>query len=329
VTDQARITTEAARIEPLASTALERYDLTVRKIDHLATHSNVLYRVVTDDGRQMVLRVGTPDANSPSNVGYEVAWLEALNRETSLDVVTPIPTAGGRMVTEVADPDSGETRQCVLFTWVPGAPLGEGAGPFSYRLLGQMSAQLQAHGLYWRPDDLTHLRRWSRVFYYAEDLDPVVLFEGKYDHVIGTGYRSKIMKALPRAEKTVKATWESDRPQIVHGDLHEWNAHIVGTRLYAFDFEDVMAATPAQDVSVSLYSSRAAAYKEEVRAAFRAGFEEYGAWPIQSEEQLDGLHAARQIMLMNYAIRVLPESEAVEYLDKVMPWMDDFVARYG
>jgi Ser/Thr protein kinase RdoA (MazF antagonist) len=329
VTDQARITTEAARIKPIASKALERYDLVVKRIDHLATHSNVLYRVVTDDGRQMVLRVGTPEANSPSNVTYEVAWLEALNRDTSLDVVTPIPAAGGRMVTEVADPDSGEVRQCVLFTWVPGTPLGEGAGPFSYRLLGQMSAQLQAHGLHWRPDDLSQLRRWNRVFYYDESLDPIVLFEAKYDHLLGPGYRSKISKALPRAEAAVSATWESDLPQIVHGDLHEWNAHVVATRLYAFDFEDVMAATPAQDVSVSLYSSRAAAHKDEVRAAFRAGFEEYGPWPIESEEQLDGLHAARQIMLMNYAIRVLPESEAVEYLEKVMPWMEDYVARYG
>lgn len=329
MTDQARITTEADRLKPLAESILKRYDLIIQEISHLATHSNVLYRVVTSDGRQMVLRIGTPEANSRSNIQYEVAWLEALNRETELDVVSPIPTASGRMVTDIADPESGESRYCVLFTWVPGVPLGEGAGPFSYRLLGQMSAQLQQHGRSWMPEDDTDLRHWQRVFYYEPELDPVVIFNQSSDHLIERSRRGMIQRALPIAERVVSETWRSGDPQIVHGDLHEWNAHIVGTRLYAFDFEDLMMATPAQDVSVSLYSSRASTRADEIRSAFRAGYEEFGAWPIIDEEQLDGLHAARQIMLMNYAIRALPEVEAVEYLDKVMPWMDDFVARYS
>jgi hypothetical protein len=68
---------------------------------------------------------------------------------------------------------------------------------------------------------------------------------------------------------------------------------------------------------------------EEIKTFFREGFEEFGVWPIEDDRQLDGLHAARQIMLMNYAVRTLPEDESVDYLDKVMPWMEGFVARYG
>lgn len=329
MTDQARITTEAARLEPLAEAVLKRYELGIQEISHLATHSNVLYRVVSTDGRQMVLRVGTPKANSRSNIQYEVAWLEALNRETALDVVAPIPTAARRMVTDFSDPETGDSRHCVLFTWVPGVPLGEGAGPFSYRLLGQMSAQLQAHGRDWMPEDATDLRRWDRVFYYEPELDPVVIFKARSDHLMDRSHRATIKRALPIANGALDRTWNSSRPQIVHGDLHEWNAHIAATRLYAFDFEDLMMATPAQDVSVSLYSSRAAGRKDEIRSAFRTGFEKFGDWPLLDEEQLDGLHAARQIMLMNYAIRALPEGEATEYVDKVMPWLEGFVARYS
>jgi Ser/Thr protein kinase RdoA (MazF antagonist) len=329
VTVQQRIKTEADRLMPLVEMVLARYDLKIKSVDHLATHSNVLYRVVATDGRQMVLRVGSLEANSRSNIQYEVDWLAALNRETLIDVVAPIPTATGGMVTDAVDPATRENRHCVLFTWVPGVPLGDGAGTFSYRLLGRMSAQLQGHGRTWLPDDPAELRLWNRVFYYKPSLDPVTIFNARTDHLVEKPRRSVIQKALPLADRAVAFSWESATPQIVHGDLHEWNAHVVGTRLYAFDFEDVMVATPAQDVSVSLYSSRSSVMKDDIRAAFRAGFEEYGQWPVESEEQLDGLHAARQIMLMNYALRALPEGESVDYLDKVMPWIEGFVKKYG
>ena len=105
--------------------------------------------------------------------------------------------------------------------------------------------------------------------------------------------------------------------------------HIVGSRLHAFDFEDVMIALPAQDVAISLYASRSSDQREEIRQAFRKGFETVAAWPLIDESQLDGFHAARQIMLMNYAARTLPIGEAEEYLDTVMPWLEGYVSRYG
>jgi len=46
-------------------------------------------------------------------------------------------------------------------------------------------------------------------------------------------------------------------------------------------------------------------------------------------EQLDGFHAARQIMLMNYAARTLPMGEAEEYLTQVMPWLQRYLDHYG
>ena len=47
------------------------------------------------------------------------------------------------------------------------------------------------------------------------------------------------------------------------------------------------------------------------------------------ESQLDGFHAARQIMLMNYAGRTLRMEEAADYIDHVMPWLERYVKRYG
>ena len=319
------IANEAARLKPLAEKVLRRYDLTVRDVSHLAAHSNVMVRVLSDDGRQKLL----PDANTTANLRHETAWLEALNRDTSLDLVRPLPTVSGRFVTEAIDPIDGRTRPCVLFTWVPGTPVGVGAGSFAYRLIGSMCAQLQNHGETWMPRDPAELRHWDTVFYYDDSLDTPVIFDEYYDHLFQHSRKTLVEKALPVVEAVIKDTWSAGKPQIVHGDLHEWNVHLVGTRLYAFDFEDIMVATPAQDVSVCLYSSRESTRTGEIRQAFREGFEAHRPWPIEDEAQLDGLHAARQIMLMNFAARTLPLEEAMAYLDRVFPWLERYLGRYG
>ena len=100
------------------------------------------------------------------------------------------------------------------------------------------------------------------------------------------------------------------------------------SRLFAFDFEDVMVALPAQDASICLYSSRTHDRRNEIRSAFRTGFEAVAPWPVTDERQLDGFHAARQVMLMNYAARTLPTQEAEDYLNQVMPWLEGYVRSY-
>jgi Ser/Thr protein kinase RdoA (MazF antagonist) len=326
--DASRIAKEASQLLPLAERVLRRYPFLTREVDHLTTHSNVMFRVITQTGQQLVLRVGSPHGNTRSNIEYEIAWLDALNRETELEVVRPIRTAGGALIVDEYDPILGKERPCVLFSWVPGAPLGTGAGPFGYRLLGQMSASLQTHGKGWRPDRPEGMRRWDRVFYYGADIDPVVLGRPEFGHLFEPKRRNTISQAGELAEGVIRTSWATGTPQVVHGDLHEWNVHLAANRIHVFDFEDTMVALPAQDIAISLYHSRVEGNRAEVEAAFRRGFESVASWPVEDEAQLDGFHAARQIMLMNYAARALPVAEAAEFLDNVMPWLESYVRRY-
>lgn len=328
--DVSRISKEATSLLPLVGRVLKRYPFLTRDVQHLATHSNVMYRVVTESGQQLVLRVGTPHGNTRANIGFEVAWLDALNRDTNLDLVHPIRTAGGSLIVDEYDPILEKPRPCVLFSWIPGAPLGHGSGPFGYRLLGQMSASIQAHGRTWQPSEgLEAMRRWDRLFYYGTDIDQVVVSNPTYGHLFEIQRRTVIMKASELADRVIKESWADGGQQVVHGDLHEWNVHIAASRLYAFDFEDVMLALPAQDAAISLYHSRNHDLGAEMRAAFRRGFESVSPWPIHDDFQLDGFHAARQIMLMNYAARTLPSGEAMSYIDTVMPWLEDYTRRYA
>jgi Ser/Thr protein kinase RdoA (MazF antagonist) len=327
--DPSRLQAEATRLLPLAQRVLKRYPFLTREVTHLATHSNVLFRVVSESGEQMVLRVGTPHANSRSNIEVEVAWLDALNRDTRLEVVKPIRTAGGSLIVDEYDDAVDKERACVLFSWIPGQPMADGSGTFAYRLLGAMLASLQEHGSRWSPPSHVEMRRWDRVFYYQEEFDPIIIENPLYSHLFDVPRVTTIRKAVDLAQRVMDDSYATSEPQVVHGDLHEWNVHLVGSRLYAFDFEDVMHALPAQDVAISLYSSRNSEIRHQIHTAFRRGYESVRPWPVIDEHQLDGFHAARQVMLMNYAGRTLRMEEAAEYIDHVMPWLQRYVARYG
>lgn len=327
--DVSRAQAEATRLLPLAERVLKRYSFLTKEITHLATHSNVMFRVVAENGHQRVLRVGTPHANSRSNLEIEVSWLDAINRETDIEVCKPIPTAGGALIVDEYDESIDKERSCVLFSWIPGRPMGEGSGSFAYRLLGEMCASLQQHGRTWTPPESTRLRKWDEVFYYEQTSDPVIIEDPNFGHLFDVPRRSTIRKAIELAQGVIDDSYAGAEPQIVHGDLHEWNVHIASSRLYAFDFEDVMLALPAQDVSICLYSSRNSDITKDIRSAFRKGYEMVAPWPVVDDSQLDGFHAARQIMLMNYAGRTLRMEEAAQFIDHVMPWLERYVGRYG
>ena len=327
--DASRRQAEATRLLPLAQKVLTRYPFQVREVAHLATHSNVLYRVVTSSGEQMVLRVGTPHANPRSNIEIEVCWLDAIRRETNLEVVRPLPTEDGDLIVDEFDESIEKERSCVLFTWIPGHPMAEGSGTFAYRQLGAMCAALQEQGRLWSPPEQAVLRTWDEVFYYEQSFDPVIIDNPLFGHLFDIPRRSAIRKAIELAQTVIDEAYAEAPPQIVHGDLHEWNVHLAGSRLYAFDFEDVMLALPEQDAAICLYSSRNSEIAPDIRAAFRRGFETIAPWPVADQRQLDGFHAARQIMLMNYAGRTLRMQEAADYIDQVMPWLERYVTRYA
>lgn len=205
--DLHRISHEAARLLPLAQRVLEHYPFRVRELVHLATHSNVMYRVVTSDGFQCVLRVGSPGANSRANIDYEVAWLSALNNDTDLEIVMPIKTGYGTMIVDAREPGSDQTRPCVLFSWIPGAPLADGAGSYGYRLLGRVSASLQEHGRTWQVANSDGMRRWDRVFYYDPELDPVIVESPRFDHLFDSYRRRTIGEASELCERVIKDAW--------------------------------------------------------------------------------------------------------------------------
>lgn len=313
--------TAATPVEPLLDAARllleDHYGLQASRVIHLATHSNVLLRMDLADGRRLVLRVGRPASNTVGNLQIEVAWLSTLVDDDRLNLAEPIPTADGRRVVDLTLGE--ETLSCVLFTWVPGEPLGNGAGTSGYRAMGRISALLHEHGD-WSPPPGLSLRRWDRTFYYPEELDPVVIDDFRYDHLFDD-VRPTLQRVAESCRIFIARRWSEETPKVVHGDLHEWNVHLYMGRAWAIDFEDVMLALPGQDIATSLYGARTREDLDALVGAFRQGYEEYRTWPVADQAELAVYWAARQVMLMNHAAQILPEREARAYFDQVVPWL--------
>jgi Ser/Thr protein kinase RdoA (MazF antagonist) len=286
---------------------LSRYPITVSRLRFLAAHTNVTYRVDTEDGRVFALRVGSTLEDTDVDVASEMAWLSALVRESDVPVVRPVENAEGELVTVAVGAGVPEERRCVLFSWLPGSVLADRISTARYEDLGELAAQLHDHGERWRPPRTFRPLVWERVFYYSTE--PVVLFEPRYRRWMTPERTDIVRRAIEIITPELGRLHRERCPRVIHGDLQMGNVMVHRGRLTAFDFEDVMRGAPVQDIAITLSYGRARPDYGELRRAFRAGYERRRGWPVDFEGQLELLMAARKVMFLNYLLRTETKPE--------------------
>ena len=117
---------QARRLRRLAEQALACYDLDVVRLRLITNEFNAIFRVDTAAGEKYVLRVTLPEGgHDRGTVAAEMAWLDALARETDLGVPRPLATRAGELVVETADAGVPEPRLCAIFGWAPGSDLAD------------------------------------------------------------------------------------------------------------------------------------------------------------------------------------------------------------
>jgi Ser/Thr protein kinase RdoA (MazF antagonist) len=298
LTDAGRV----RRLHTVARAALDHHDLDVIRLRCIATDTNTIFRVDTADGSKFALRVQTDPEDTDVHTPTEVAWLFDLAGVEGIDAVRVIPTRTGAGFITIDLEGVPGPRDCVLFSWVPGRPIGDDATTSDYHALGVLAARLHDHAEGWQmPADL-HPLVWDRVFYYPTE--PVVLYEDRYaEHL--TPDRRQVVEAVEQRAAAELARLHRERaPIIVHGDLHPWNVHSHRGRLVVFDFEDLMVAAPVQDIAITLFYNRDHERYDELCAAYREGYETLRAWPVEWDGQLELLMGARTVSFINYVLRL-------------------------
>lgn len=292
---------QARRLRGLALAALQGYDLDVSRLRLVTNDFNGIFRLDTRQGEKYILRVTLPEGgHDRDHVAAEMAWLEALSRETTLSVPRPVPAQDGALLVEAGAQGVPEPRLCAVFGWVPGRDLAEHLTPANIYKLGALLAQLHAHAAHFRPPHGLALLAFDRVFPFPE---PVILFEERFAHLVAPERRALFelaITAVQRAIERLQASGEAMR--ILHGDLHQWNVRCYRGLLSPVDFEDLMWGWPVQDIATTLYYLLDRQDYAELRRALQQGYQQHIDWPERWAGEIDVFIAARALGLANFIL---------------------------
>jgi Ser/Thr protein kinase RdoA (MazF antagonist) len=289
------------RLTELAREAIARFPIDVSALRFLAEHTNLVFRVDAADGARYALRVCAPGQHSISDYTLELAWLDALARETRFNLAHPIAARDGAFLIRETHPDVDGERICMLFTWVP----GKAAGYYSVDqklapMLGEAMATLHVHARGFALPAGAQPLRWNRAFYFEHE--PTVVYDASHAHLFTPEDIANIRAAQKRVDAAIAELWaRGPGPHLIHTDLHGGNVHLHDGALWLFDFEDLSLGAPGQDIASALYPARyhSPDYAQIV-TAFRLGYERVAAWPLLSELELETMIVARVLMFVNY-----------------------------
>ena len=308
----------ALRLRRLALKALEQYDLDVVCIRLITNEFNGIFRVDVATGDKYILRVALPEGGHDLDSVYgEMAWLDALSRDTDLSVPRPLAARNGQLVVEAESAGVPEPRLCAMFGWVPGTNLADHLTPENVSRLGELSARLHAHAATFQPPAGFTTLRFDKVFPFPE---PVILFQDEHRHLFPPERRAIYEQAIAWAQEAIDRLRAGGEPmRVIHGDLHQWNVRVYRGILSPIDFEDLMWGWPVQDIATTLYDLLGPGF-QELRAAFRRGYTGHSPWPERYPGEIDAFIAARGVGLVNFILQD-PDpdwlAQAPDYVERV------------
>lgn len=137
----------ASQIAP----ALLLWDETTGSAARLLTDSeNQIFIVETPDRGAFVLRVHRVGYQTRAAIESELAWLEALQRDTDIVLSHALAGRDGRLV-QAFETAEGEPRMAVLFGFIAGEePSIESDLTATFRTLGRYAATMHVHALNWQ-----------------------------------------------------------------------------------------------------------------------------------------------------------------------------------
>jgi Ser/Thr protein kinase RdoA (MazF antagonist) len=175
-----------------------------------------------------ILRLHRPGYQTAASIGSELAWLEALGRDTDLPVVRPLAGRDGRLVQQMGD------RRAVLFAFEQGREPTTGSKAL-FRTLGIFAATTHNHAVRWTPPNDFIRPTWSA----ANMLDPTGLW-GDWRLAPGVSEDSGALEAVDSSLRVMLADYGTgaDRFGLIHADMRLANLLVDGPRTVLLDFDD-------------------------------------------------------------------------------------------
>lgn len=277
-------------IEAFSSEILSRYAIDVQSVASINFEYNATLKVQTTDGQLFALRVNINSPRTPDNLAAEIAWVNFLARDGRVNVPHPIANKQGDFHTSIFHEPSQRTLHCVLYSWLDGEEVGDEPSTEQLRALGAAMATLHKSSENFELPAGAKLPLLSDPMWETEDY---LLGEKS---VLDPQAKALIARGLDAIASETKRLFASQKPQIIHADLHGWNVMWSDGKLSVLDFDDCGIGLPLQDLATAIY------YLDtpEQEAALREGYESVAPLPELSQSDLDMLLLQRRIILLNY-----------------------------
>jgi Ser/Thr protein kinase RdoA (MazF antagonist) len=301
---------QVARLRRVALQALEGYDLREPRLKLLNHGFNTTFRVDTAKGQKFALRLNVNSRRSEANIRAEVAWLEALARETDLNLPTPQRTKSGANMQWLPSSDLGRDIPAALFSWLPGQNIGTNADLHNMRTVGRAMATLHQHASSWTMPEGCELPLVNDILCGFPNR-----FEPKTHEALTLERCELFNQVLERAQTALETLFETQTPIPLHFDLHNWNLKWTRGKLYVFDFDDSVRGIPTQDISTNWYYLRSYANNDALETAMLAGYSEIAKPPVPNTDVLEALIAGRGLLLLNDLL-VIETAEERAYIPK-------------
>ncbi|KGA20401.1 hypothetical protein GM50_1590 [freshwater metagenome] len=277
------------QIEAFSSEILNRYAIDVQSAVLINFEYNATLKVQTD-GQLFALRVNINSPRTPDNLAAEIAWVNYLARDGQVNVPAPIANKEGDFHTSIFHEPSQRTLHCVLYSWLDGEELGDEPSIEQLRALGAAMATLHKSSENFELPTGSKLPLLSDPMWETEDF---LLGEKS---VLDLQAKALIARGLDAIASETKKLFASQKPQIIHADLHGWNVMWNDGKLSVLDFDDCGIGLPLQDLATAIY------YLDtpEQDAALKEGYSSVAPLPDHSQSDLDMLLLQRRIILLNY-----------------------------
>jgi Ser/Thr protein kinase RdoA (MazF antagonist) len=223
-------------------------------------------------------------------VRSELEWLEALGTVSQVNVPRPLRSRDGSLFVRAEDEDGTGLRRVAIFTWVPGAPLGDEPDPVLVSAFGEATARLHEHGRTF--GSVEGLRTWDSPLIHGERslLDPnadvIEPPDRRVFELAATAARAEIAR-LAGDDRTASdpARGSASRQRLRRGD-----------DVWILDFDDCLLGWPVQDLGVTMWEVGEDQATWPYRDAFRAGYERVAIWPERRPGQIDVFAANRGLL---------------------------------
>jgi Ser/Thr protein kinase RdoA (MazF antagonist) len=287
---------EQRRLAEMARTALSHYGRSAAStLTLLNISENATYRVDDPDRGTTVLRVHRPGYHSRPAIESELDWLAALRTEGVVRTADVVAAVDGSRIVAAQHPD-GETRDAVMFEWMPGTEPAQESLVADFERLGSIAARLHRHARGWQRDagftrlvwdydtslgDRGHWGRWQD----GPGLGPAEV-----------GQLRRLADAL--RDRLQRFGTGPDRFGLIHADMRLANLLVDGPDVAVIDFDDCGFGWFMYDLGSSLSFIEDDPRVPEMIDAWVTGYRREQPLSAEDEAELPTFVMLRRLLLV-------------------------------